>query len=58
MGSAAKARVGGLYMNTQELSPMRTTLKELNHSQPPTQLQTDNNTADGIMNRTIKQKTK
>ena len=43
-------------MNAQELSPMRTTLEELNHPQPPTPLKTDNSTADGIMNKTIKQK--
>ena len=56
MGSAAEAEVGGLYMNTLALSPMRTTLEELNHPQPPTLIQTDNSTADGIMNKTIKQR--
>ena len=56
MGSAAKAKVGGLYMNAQELSPMRTTLEELDHPQPPTPLKTDNSTVDGIMNKTIKQR--
>ena len=56
MGSAAEAEVGGLYMNALELSPMRTTLEELDHPQPPTPLRTDNSTADGIMNKTIKQR--
>ena len=56
IGSTAEAEVGGLYMNTQELSPMRTTLKELGHPQPPTPLKTDNSTADGIMNKIIKQR--
>ena len=57
MASAAEAEVGALYMNAQELSPMRTTLEELDHpSQPPTPLQTDNSTANGIMNKTIKQR--
>ena len=56
MGSAAEAEVGRLYMNALELSPMRTTLKELDHLQPTTPLQTDNSTADGIMNKTIKQR--
>ena len=56
MGSAAEAEVGGLYMNVQELSPMRTTLKELDHPQPLTSIRTDNSTVDGIMNKTIKQK--
>ena len=45
MRPAAEAEVGGLYMNAQELSPMRTTLEELNHPQPPTPLRTDNSTA-------------
>ena len=40
MGSAAEAEVGGLYMNALELSPMRTTLEELDHPQPPTPLKT------------------
>ena len=56
MGSAAEAKVGGLYMNALELSSMRTTLEELDYPQPPTSIQTDNSTADGTMNRTIKQK--
>ena len=56
MGSAAEAEVGGLYMNALELSPMRTTLEELDLPQLPTLLKTDNSTADGIMNKTIKQR--
>ena len=56
MGSAAEAEVGGLYMNALELSPMRTTLEELGHLQPPTPLKTDNSTAVSIMNKTIKQR--
>ena len=43
-------------MNAQELAPMQTTLEELGHPQPPTPLRTDNSTADGIMNKTIKQR--
>ena len=31
MGSVVEAKVGGLYMNALELSPMRTTLEELDH---------------------------
>ena len=56
MGSAAEAKVDGLYMNALELSPMRTTLEELDHPQPPTPLKTDNSTADGIINKIIKQR--
>ena len=54
MGSAAEAEVGGLYMNALGLSPMRTTLEELDHPQPPTSIRTDNSTADGIMNKQSK----
>ena len=56
MGSAAEAEVNGQYINALELSPMRTTLGELDHPQPPTPFKTDNSTADGIMNKTIKQR--
>ena len=56
MGSTSEAEVGGLYMNALELSPIRTTLKELDHPQPATPLQTDNSTADGVVNKTIKQR--
>ena len=56
IGSVAEAEVRGLYMNVLELSPMRTIVEELDHPQPPTLIQTDNSTADGIMYKTIKQK--
>ena len=56
MASAAEAKLGVLYMNTQELSPMRTTLEELDHPQPATPLRIDNSTTNGNMNKTIKQK--
>jgi hypothetical protein len=54
MQSAAEAECGGLYMNAKEAVPMRITLEELNHPQPATQMRTDNSTADGIMNKTVK----
>ena len=56
MQSAAEAECGALYMNAKEVIPMRTTLEELNHPQPATPMRTDNSTADGIMNKTVKQK--
>ena len=56
MGSAAKAEVGGLYMNSLKSSPINTTLEELGHPQPVTSMQTDNSTVDDIMNKTIKQR--
>jgi hypothetical protein len=58
MSSAAEAECGGLYLNAKESVPMRNTLIELGHPQPPdgTPIRTDNSTADGIMNRTVKPK--
>ena len=34
---------------------MSTTLEELGHPQPPTPIKTDNTTANGIINGTVKQ---
>jgi hypothetical protein len=56
IGSAAEAEVGALYIVAQEIVPMRMTLEELGHPQPATPLKTDNSTACGIMNGTVKQK--
>ena len=56
MASAAEAEIGGLFMNAQEAVPERTTLIEMGHPQPPTAPKTDNSTADGILNGTVKQK--
>jgi hypothetical protein len=54
--SAAEAELGGLFHNGKDACPIRTCLEELGHPQPPTPLQTDNTTADGIANDTVKQK--
>ncbi len=54
--SAAEAEVGGLFVNSQDAVPIRTTLEELNHPQPPTPIKTDNSTASGIANNTLKQR--
>ena len=56
MKSAAEAEVIALYMNAEELVPLRHCLEEMGHPQPPTPLKTDNSTANGIVNRTMKQK--
>ena len=55
MASAAEAKIGALFMNAQLVAPMRVTLEELGHPQPATPLKTDNSTANGIINGTIKQ---
>ena len=54
--SAAEAEIGAAYHNAQEACPMRQTLIELGHPQPPTPLQTDNECAMGILRDTVKQK--
>ena len=56
MGSAAEAEIGATYLNGQEVIPIRTTLAEMGHPQPPTPMQVDNSTAEGFANDTIKQK--
>ena len=56
LSSAAEAELGGLFLNGKTAVPIRTTLEELGHPQPPTPLQTDNSTAAGIANDNMKQK--
>jgi hypothetical protein len=58
MSSAAEAECGGLYLNAKEAVPMLNTLIELGHPQPPngTPIRTDNSTANGIRNQTVKPK--
>jgi hypothetical protein len=54
--SAAESEAGACFHNAQSGDPLRVTLTELGHTQPPTPLRTDNSTAFGILNETIKQK--
>jgi len=56
MGSAMEAEIGAMYLNGQEAVPIRQTLEELGHPQPPTPIQADNSTATGFANKQIKQK--
>ena len=56
MASAAEAEIGALFMNEQEAVPFRHCLQELGHPQPPTPVRTDNSTAHGYVNNSIKQK--
>jgi hypothetical protein len=58
VASAAESEVGACFHNAQSGAPLRVTLTELGHIQPPTPLRTDNSTAFGILNETIKQKYK
>ena len=56
VSSAAEAELAALYHNGQDAYPLRIALEELNHPQPPTPIQTDNSTASGLANDTLKQK--
>jgi hypothetical protein len=56
VASAAESEVGACFHNAQGGAPLRVTLAELGHIQPPPHLRTDNSTAYGILNETIKQK--
>jgi hypothetical protein len=56
VASAVESEVGACFHNPQSGTPLRVTLTELGHTQPPTPLRTDNSTAYGIVNETIKQK--
>lgn len=55
VSSAAEAEVAGLFVNGKEGTVIRTTLAEMGHQQEATPIQTDNSTASGIANETIKQ---
>jgi hypothetical protein len=56
VASAAESEVGACLQNAQSGAPLRVTLAELGHIQPPTPLFTYISTAFGILNETIKQK--
>jgi hypothetical protein len=56
VASAAESEVGACFHNAQSGTPLRVTLTELGHAQPPTPLRTDNLTAYVIVNKKIKQK--
>jgi hypothetical protein len=55
MASAIESEVGALFLNGQDDIPLGSTLIELGHPRPPTPFQTDNTTAAGFANNTIKQ---
>ena len=54
--SAAEAELGGLFINAKEGEVLRTSLEEMGHPQVPIPMQTDNSTASGIINETVKQR--
>ena len=56
MSSAAEAEVGTIHHNGKATVPVQTVLIKMGHLQQPTPVKTDNNTADGFLNKKIKQK--
>ena len=56
MSLAAKAEVGTVHHNGKLAVPIITALTEIGHVQGPILLKTDNATAEGFLNRSIRQK--
>ena len=56
MAYAAEAELGDLFLNCQEAVPIRITLEEMGHPQPPTPVQVENSTALEMATGTIKQR--
>ena len=55
VASAAEAEIAALFHNAQEIVPLRITAEEMGHPQPTTEIKTDNTTAKGIADNTLKQ---
>jgi hypothetical protein len=55
MSSAAEAKIGALCLNAKVATVIQTTLTEMGHPQPASPMETENSTASGIMNQTVKQ---
>ena len=53
MSSAAEAELEALYLNAREGIEIQNILKEMGHLQPPTKIQTDNSTAEGIVDSRV-----
>jgi hypothetical protein len=56
MSSAAEAEIGALYINARKGVEVRNILEEMGHTQPPTPVQTDNSTAESIVNLRVQPK--
>eukprot|EP00957_Ditylum_brightwellii_P156746 11930471-Ditylum_brightwellii.AAC.2 len=55
MALVAEVEIGALFSNTWKGEEPLTALQEMGHPQPPTPVMTDNSTACGIINNTVKQ---
>jgi hypothetical protein len=56
MSSAAEAELGALFINAKAAVHMRRILQEMGHPQPRTPIQTDNSTAEGVINSRVRPK--
>jgi hypothetical protein len=56
LSSVAEAEVAACFHNAQDACPIRVALTTLGHPQGATPIQTDNDTAEGILNNTVKQR--
>ncbi len=56
ISSAAKAELGALFMNAREVVYLQRILAEMGHPQPKTPIQTNNSTAEGVINSKIQPK--
>jgi hypothetical protein len=55
MSSAAEAKTRALFHNCKEATILQNSLVDMGYPEPPTPIQTDNSTASGIVDDTIKQ---
>ena len=56
MASTAEVELGALFINAKEAVYIRKILEEMGHPQPPTPIQTDNSTAEGVLNNKVQPK--
>ena len=56
MLSAAEAELGALFINAKKALHMQQILKEMGHPQPWMPIQTDNSTAEGVINSRVQPK--
>jgi hypothetical protein len=56
MSSAAEAKLGALFINAKEAVHIHNTCTRMGHPQPCTPIQSDNTTAEGVMNNHIQPK--
>jgi hypothetical protein len=56
MSSASESELAALYLNARKGVEIRNILNEIGHPQPAARIQTDNSTAEGIINSRVQPK--